>query len=766
MSNSRMKGLLGLACAALLGLAALVSNIDLGLEQRLSGTRAALRHHAASGEIVLVEIDAASLARLHRWPWPRELYARALDRLTAAGVRSVGFDVDFSAPSEPAQDAAFAAALRRAGGSVYLPTFRQQSGFGGGGWIDSLPIPALRDASFLAAVNVFPDANGIVTSYPLSVVTRDQPRPSIAAMLAEAQGRAGQSFRIDYAIDPSTLPRISFADLVEGKVDPQRLRGKRVLIGATAIELGDRYAAPNYGVIPGAVIQALAAETLVQHGTPVRVGAIVPLLSVLLILALVFRRSRRTRATAAGVLTIIMLAGPIMAEDKGVTVDILPGCLALAAALLCELASAIGEELSRRRFVDRDSGLPNRAALEAAAERASNTVLTVAWLSNFHELATALGRADSAGLIASAAARASHIVGTQVYRVDEGAIGWLSQPLGAGEDEDGHFASMSNLLRYAATVSGVAVDLRPTFGVVTIAQMGVGEAVSGGLIAAQRARSDGTRWARFIADESEEQRSRLALLGELTDALSSGAIWVAYQPKYSLSERRIVGAEALVRWRHPERGPIGPDSFIPLFEEEGRAFELTRFVVDRALSDLRTWREDGADVSIAINLSATLLEEPEMVPMVTAALERSGVPATAVTIELTETAIMANSSASTQRLHDLRTLGLRLSIDDYGTGQSTLSYLRKVPANELKIDKSFIQSITTSANDRLLVSSTLELAHALDLKVVAEGVEDEETAGLLRTLGCDIIQGWHTGRPVPADEFAAQLNNQPVRLAA
>jgi CHASE2 domain-containing sensor protein len=142
--------------AALAGIIALLGNIDLGAEGGLTAISAAVRRHPASGQIMVVEVDAASLARLHSWPWPRSFYADAIDRLTHAGARSIGFDIDFSATSDAKSDSALAAALRRAGGSVYLPTFRQRGAFGGDGWIDSLPIAPLREASFLAAVNVFP----------------------------------------------------------------------------------------------------------------------------------------------------------------------------------------------------------------------------------------------------------------------------------------------------------------------------------------------------------------------------------------------------------------------------------------------------------------------------------------------------------------------------------------------------------------------------------------------------------------------------------
>jgi EAL domain-containing protein (putative c-di-GMP-specific phosphodiesterase class I) len=574
-------------------------------------------------------------------------------------------------------------------------------------------------------------------------------------MLAEISAGNVRTFRIDYAVDPSTLPRVSFADLLENKVDSRRLRGKRILIGATAIELGDRYAAPNYGVIPGVVIRALAGETLLQNAAPSRIGAIVLLVVALAIIWLVAGFSRIARVTVSIAASTVLIIGPLAIERYGITIAEMPALAALIFSLAGEAAGAVWSELRRRRFIDFTSGLPNRPALEAAADRQFHVALTVASFSSFHELSTALGREQSARLLGRIASAAAEAVGTEIYRVDEGAIAWLEQVM--PEDRDAQFIGLANSLRHTAAISGVRFDLRPTFGVSAIAELGISEAVSGALIAAYRARTEGSRWRSFVADEGAEQRQRLSLLGELSEALTNGEIWVAYQPKFGLAECRIVGAEALIRWRHPVRGAIGPDTFIPLFEQEGRALELTCFVLDRALADLAAWRRDGAEVSIAVNVSASLLDEADLVPMVEAALARHGVAPRNVTLELTESAIMSESHAALGCLHALRDIGVRLSIDDYGTGQSTLTYLRNVPASELKIDKSFIQSIGTSSHDKLLVSSTIELAHALDLKVVAEGVEDQQTEDLLKAMGCDIIQGWHSGRPMTAEDFSTNL---------
>jgi hypothetical protein len=179
-----------------------------------------------------------------------------------AGARTIAFDVDFSSASNPAEDAKLAAALKRAGGGVVLPTFRQYAGSGSSEFTENVPIKSLAENAFLGAVNVSPDEDGAIRNMLLGVETSGLPRPSLPSLLAESKAEIGQSFEVDYSIQPGSIPRHSLVDLLEGKVAQESLRGKRVIIGATAIEMGDRYTVPGHGVIPGVVIQALAAETL------------------------------------------------------------------------------------------------------------------------------------------------------------------------------------------------------------------------------------------------------------------------------------------------------------------------------------------------------------------------------------------------------------------------------------------------------------------------------------------------------------------------
>ena len=257
------------AGAALAGLAVLAGGEGRALDQQLRSLRDGLRAHPASGQVEIVEIDEKSLAAIDKWPWPRGIHAAVIDRLHAGGARSIAFDVDFSSASTPAEDAKLAAALQRAGGIVSLPTLRQYPSNGDtSNFIDTQPIKLFRGKAFLSAATVIPDADGDIRQMPLGITTFDTPRPSLSTLIAEKNAETDRSFDIDYSIEPTTVPRLSVIDLISGKVPAREIAGKRFIVGATAVEIPDRYGVPRYGVIPGVVIQALAAETLLEGPVP------------------------------------------------------------------------------------------------------------------------------------------------------------------------------------------------------------------------------------------------------------------------------------------------------------------------------------------------------------------------------------------------------------------------------------------------------------------------------------------------------------------
>jgi len=263
------------------------------------------------------------------------------------------------------------------------------------------------------------------------------------------------------------------------------------------------------------------------------------------------------------------------------------------------------------------------------------------------------------------------------------------------------------------------------------------------------AKRNNTGHALYTADQDEHSPMRLAMVGELRRAIEQNELSLHFQPKVDLESGEVTCAEALVRWDHPRHGMLSPDIFVPIAEQTGLIRPLARWVLDAALRQCNRWRRDGLDLSVAVNLSMRNLHDPEVVDMIRQLLLRWGIPASSLVIEITESSLMADAARAMDVLGRLRAMGVSVSIDDFGAGYSSLAYLKRLPVDELKIDKSFVAHIASDDNDAAIVRSTIGLAHALGLSVVAEGIEDQETLEFLSKLGCDVAQGYFISRPLP-----------------
>jgi EAL domain-containing protein (putative c-di-GMP-specific phosphodiesterase class I) len=255
------------------------------------------------------------------------------------------------------------------------------------------------------------------------------------------------------------------------------------------------------------------------------------------------------------------------------------------------------------------------------------------------------------------------------------------------------------------------------------------------------------------------QASEVERVDELTRALESGQLVVYYQPVVELRHGVVVGAEALVRWQHPEFGLISPDRFITLAEQSGVMREITAFVLDRAASQHATWAATGLTLPIAVNLSACSLRDPLLVQKVVRACRRHGVDHANLSLDITEIAVISDPAIAAEVLDDLAGRGFDIAIDDFGTGLSSLSYLRNLPVSVVKIDRSFVPNIAESESDAHIVRGLIEISHGLGKQVVAEGVETEATLQLLVFMGCEFGQGYHWCHPVPAGELTALLSH-------
>jgi EAL domain-containing protein (putative c-di-GMP-specific phosphodiesterase class I) len=276
-------------------------------------------------------------------------------------------------------------------------------------------------------------------------------------------------------------------------------------------------------------------------------------------------------------------------------------------------------------------------------------------------------------------------------------------------------------------------------------------------VAMYRAKDEGSGVTVYEPDDDHHSLGQLAMARELRLAVAAGELRLHYQPKLDLVTGEVRDVEALVRWQHPVRGMIPPADFIPLAEQAHLILPLTTYVLTEALGQVRRWRDAGLDLCVAINLSARSLLDGRLPEEVTDVLRANDVPPSALMFEITESAIMADTQRAERILERLSTMGIRLAVDDFGTGYSSLSYLKRLPVDEVKIDRSFVRNMVSDPDDGLIVRSTVELTRGLGRTAVAEGVEDQLTLDLLRSLGCDVAQGFHISPPVPADRLTHWL---------
>lgn len=741
--------ILAVACA--IGIVTALTGFGRPLETTLESVRQSTLSHDASGDVVIVSIDGRSMEEVAAWPWPRSVHARMVDILHDAGARKIAFDISFATPAaDPAQDKMFAAALARAGGGVVLPGVITEAAPERGQMesIATMPTPRLASKATVSNIYMRLDPDFYARSLPYSQMIGGSLRPTTATLLADRHAPADQTFRLDWSINPDTIPVYSYADVLNGSVPKNSLRGKRVIIGATAETLGDRFTVPNYGRIPGVFLQAIGAETLLKS-RPIETGPWPMLFAVALLLtAGILSRRIAVLWTSIAVATLGVLTAPyVLSATTSIVVQMVPA-LVMAVAML-SMQSLYAALRSLLTYLTRSSSshLPNMLAM--SLEDDSGAVYVVVRMRNYVETTALLGVAARGELMRKMHHRLEMANdGETIFQTDEQSFAWTTDK--TVEQIADSIEGLYALFSPGIPIGDLTVDAMIAIGLCDDATLGKEDAVVAATLAADRAAQRGLRWERYES-EREDANWRLSLLSELDSAIDGGDVWVAYQPKYDIVSRRVSGAEALVRWTHPERGFIAPDRFIPIVEEANRIDKLTMHVLETAIRDFAAM---GGSLSVAVNISARMLGRDRLLAPVRDLLDTYGLPAARLTLEITESAEMAGDNG-VEELVALRDMGVAISIDDYGTGQSTLSYLKKLPATELKIDRSFVANVQTSRSDATVVDSTIKLAHALGMKVVAEGVENQDVLEILAAMECDVIQGYHISRPVALKEFVA-----------
>ncbi|WP_189168917.1 putative bifunctional diguanylate cyclase/phosphodiesterase [Pilimelia anulata] len=443
--------------------------------------------------------------------------------------------------------------------------------------------------------------------------------------------------------------------------------------------------------------------------------------------------------------------------------------VALARAHLVDRLRREAEEKEHLALHDPLTGLPNRQHFQALLDESLDATrhddhgpaVLLLDLDRFKEVNEALGHETGDAVLQEVAARLQQSV------ADRGQVARL------GGDE---YAVLLRRVRTVVEAVNLGSDLvrelerpvqRGPLSLSARASIGIAVAPDHGTdaqtllrradVAMYAAKTGHTALRVYLPADDQNTPDRLALITDLRDAIDRHDLLVVFQPKLDPHTDTVVGAEALCRWHHPTFGNIPPDQFIPLAEHSGLIRPLTLHVLEAALRRCAAWRRAGHALHVAVNLSPNSLHDPTLPEVVQRLLGQTGVPAGALTLEITESTIMANPAAAEAVLDQLHRLGVRLSIDDFGTGYSSLGRLRELPLHEVKIDRSFVQRVAVDHRDRAVVRSAVQLGHALGLEVVAEGVEDGETYAYLVREGCNVFQGFLISRPLPPDEFAGWL---------
>jgi diguanylate cyclase (GGDEF)-like protein len=477
-----------------------------------------------------------------------------------------------------------------------------------------------------------------------------------------------------------------------------------------------------------------------------------------------------------GTLTIYSAEHDVFDEDEVKLLVELADDLAYGITSLRETAARkrAQNELDYRTSYDTLTGLPNRAmfidrseqALVHASRHNRQAAVLLLDLDRFKAINENFGRAAGDAVLFELAQRMTLALreGDTVARLSVDEFGVLINDLAQTDDV---LPLAQKLLQAVALPVPFKIDGTTELFVTGSAGISIyprdGNSAEDLLKAADtamhNAKSLGGNAFNFFAEEMNQRLStRIVLEGALRRALEQGELQVHYQPKVSLLSGEIVGAEALVRWPHPDQGMISPVDFIPLAEETGLIVPLGEWVLNTACAQIRQWEDAQLPVPpIAVNLSARQFLQPNLIAMIRAALDAHQLAPRLLEVEITESTAMVNIDKAISILHALKALGITISLDDFGTGYSSLSYLKRFPINHLKIDRAFVRDITTDPDDALICKAVIGLAHNLKMSVIAEGVETEGQMNYLRQHHCDEMQGYYFSRPLPAEEFAALL---------
>jgi diguanylate cyclase len=734
-------------------------NLAMPLEGVFRGVRNELRARPADQSVVVAAIDARTIQAFGSDYYSRKHNADLLDQAFKAGAKRVYFDEVFADQSDAEGDRAFAEALARNKGRVFTGAFLAPSGTNGT-LAPVLPHPIFAKTTTIRSLTGDRNPASLTAELYYADHFAGTAAPSISSDITNRHGEPGKLFLPDWSIQASSVPTYSVLDIAEGRIPADVLRGKDVIVGATE-QTNDFVYIFGQKWVPGVYVHVIGAQTL-REGTPRNVGWIPPMLAAaLLALALIRTRSRTVAAVIVVAAILLGLVVPFVLDVLMIKADYLSAYLMFG---VVAYRTASLREISEARLKNAGSLLPNLAALREEPLASANPIIAMR-IRNYAAICASFQTGVEDELINELARRLTLPNAKTTFYQAEDVLYWLGPQLSLTELED-HLAGLARLVESQFEIRGRKLDIHIAFGVDVELVRPVSNRIGGALLAADTAAAK-HQLVQFNSSANDEDVAwELSLMSELDAAIDAGDIWIAYQPQFNLADDTICGAEALVRWQHPVRGAISPEAFVLPAESHNRISRLTFHILEQSTRAAKPMLSFNPHFRLSVNISASLLEQPQLPAEIARILILTGFPASNLTLEVTESAPFSAHTIIAQNLAGIAAIGIDLSIDDYGTGNATLEYLRTVPCQEIKIDRRFVSGMVTNASDMLLVESTIELAHGLGRRVIAEGIEDPETLEILRSIGCDYAQGYYLAKPMRVDALETLLEAMAQTKAA
>jgi diguanylate cyclase len=717
------------------------------------------RKQPVDGSIVVVGIDNRSADALKGFPWSRTYDAQFIDNAFALGAKRIFYDKTFSDEGTKKENDALVKALDRARGKVYFGEAVAENK-ATGGFDEIKPTAALLSHVELANLNGELGFGGHIIRMAQYQISKGQRSQMMSALLADRAEASQTSYRPDFSIQAASVRTLSYADVVNDQVKPSDLAGKDVVVGAVASTMNDFHWVPGQDILPGVYTHVIGAQTL-KTRAPIDLGwAFGFAIGLIASVVYVFGRGRFHRSTALACGFGFLTVAPLFLDMLSITVDATAGLM---------LLSIVGIRISILNRTHRNSvsDLPNMLAFRSDPAVRSRSIIVMR-VHNYAEIVASFEVDAERELVASVAHRLRvYDRDLQVFQGDEGLF-FFTSLLHMTEELSNHLDGLHKLMTQPVPVADRKVDLHFGFGVDTTfhTTRSVTTRINSAMVVAVETSNEGEKWKQYELERASGAAWKLTLLGDLDEAVAQRQLQPVFQPKYALRTGQVAGFEVLARWTHPTQGVISPDVFIRAAEDSNRIKALTLYILDDAVAGAARLRKMGLVHSVAVNLSSSLLSDAGLVEMVENVLEKYDFPAQKLTLELTESGRAIAGAKSFAALHALREIGVKLSLDDFGTGNATMDYVQSIPTDELKIDKKFVMGLLDSRGNQAIVEAMIAMAHQLGRSVVAEGIETEIVRQAILEMGCEFGQGFGLARPMAFMDLVKLLRNEGKRRAA